>query len=117
MMINSLMSNMALEAEVVFLTQLNSTFFSQLQKQPIPTVNFVEQNQNHFLLNFVKAPQLEVEGNLVKSLNHCRLENMKKLVEPSFFGNCPTKEIFFSSHIIRLFIRPMVNIEICVILI
>ena len=61
MMINSLMSNMALEAEVVFLTQLNSTFFSQLQKQPIPTVNFVEQNQNHFLLNFVKAPQLEVQ--------------------------------------------------------
>ena len=24
----------------------------------------------------------DVEGNLVKALNHCRLENMKKLIEP-----------------------------------
>ena len=26
-----------------------------------------------------------LEGNLVKALNQCRLENMKKLIEPSFF--------------------------------
>ena len=34
--------------------------------------------------------ECEVEGNLVKVLNHCRLENMKNLVEPKFFWNCPT---------------------------
>ena len=27
----------------------------------------------------------ELEENLVKALNHCRLENMKKLIEPLFF--------------------------------
>ena len=26
-----------------------------------------------------------IDGNLVKALNRCRLENMKKLIEPSFF--------------------------------
>ena len=26
-----------------------------------------------------------VEGNLVKALNHCKLENMKKLIKPSLF--------------------------------
>ena len=28
---------------------------------------------------------MEVEGNLVKALIHCRLANMKKVIEPSFF--------------------------------
>ena len=30
----------------------------------------------------VRAPGGRVEGNLVKALNHCKLENMKKLIEP-----------------------------------
>ena len=37
---------------------------------------------------------LPVEGNLVKALHHCKLENMKKLIEPSFFGNCPILGFF-----------------------
>ena len=28
---------------------------------------------------------LTIEGNSVKALIHCKLENMKKLIEPSFF--------------------------------
>ena len=33
----------------------------------------------------VSPSQKVLEGNLVKALNQCRLENMKKLIEPSFF--------------------------------
>ena len=39
----------------------------------------------------------EVEGNLVKALNHCRLENMKKLIEPYFFWELSNiEDIFFT---------------------
>ena len=40
-----------------------------------------------------------IEGNLVKALNHCRLENMKKLVEPKFFWELSDiRDIFFTYH-------------------
>ena len=40
-------------------------------------------NKNIFQIFFLN--DLVIEGNLVKALNQCRLENMKKLIEPSFF--------------------------------
>ena len=36
---------------------------------------------NQIVLNTLTYT-IRLEGNLVKALNHCRLENMKKLIEP-----------------------------------
>ena len=43
--------------------------------------------------------------------DHCKLENMKKLIEPKFFWELSNIRDNFFPHIIRLVIRPIVNIE------
>ena len=44
-------------------------------------------------------PTLHVEGILVKALDHCRWENMKKLIEPKFFWELSNiEDIFFFTY-------------------
>ena len=58
-----------------------------------------------------------IEGTLVKALIHCKLENLKKANRISIICGTHNGNRSRFSHIIRLVIILLVNIDICVILV
>ena len=69
------------------------------------------------LLSHQSCSRTQVEGTLVKALFHCKLENLKKLIEPLLFAEYTmiTGQGFF--HIIGLVIIQLAGIDICVTLV